>query len=55
MNTGGSCIIGDGSGGRFDMGNQVRAVFLTGFRQMNLESYPAGSALLAVMGIEIKG
>ena len=53
MNAGGSRIIGDGSGGRFDMGDQVRAVFLTGFRQMHLKSDPAGGALLAVMRIEI--
>ena len=55
MNAGRSRIVGDRSGGRFDMGDQVRAVFLTGFRQMNLKSHPTGGALLAVVSIEIIG
>lgn len=37
------------------MGNQVGAVFLTGFGQMDLEPYPTRGALLAVVGIEIIG
>src|SRR6266705_150754 len=46
MNGRRSCIIGDGCGRRFNMGDQMRAVFLTRFRQMDLEAYPTGRALL---------
>jgi hypothetical protein len=40
MNASGSCIIGDGSGRRFNMGDQMRAVFLARFRQMDASSLP---------------
>ena len=36
MDAGSSRIVGDRSRGRFNMGDQMWAVFLTGFRQMNL-------------------
>jgi hypothetical protein len=45
MDGGGSGIIGDRSGGCFDMGDEVWAVFLTGFGQMNLEPHPTGTLL----------
>ena len=53
MDAGSSRIVGDRSRGRFDMGDQVGTVFLTGFRQMNLKSHPADGVLFAVMRIEI--
>ncbi|SRR6266566_1159549 len=40
MNARGSCIIGDGSGRRFDMGDQMRAVLLTRFGEMNASILP---------------
>ena len=55
MNGCGSCIIGDGCRRRFHMGDQMRAVFLTRFGEMDLEAYPTGRALLTVMGIQIVG
>ena len=53
VDDGGSRIVGDGGRGRLDMGDQVWAVLLTGFRQVNLKAYPTGGALLAVMRVEI--
>lgn len=55
MDAGGSCIVGDRGRGRFDMGDQMRAVLLTSFRQMHLKPYPTGGALLAVVRIQIVG
>ena len=54
MNAGGSRVVRDGSGSRFDMRNQVRAVFLTGFRQMYLKSDPTGGTVLATLVIRSK-
>ena len=45
MDAGGSCIVGDKGRGRFDMGDQMRAVLLSGFRQMHLKPHPTGGAL----------
>jgi hypothetical protein len=50
-----SRIEGNRSGGRFDMGDQVRTVFFTAFGQMDLLSHPGGRALFAVMRLEIVG
>jgi len=45
MNGLGPGVVEDGSGGRVHMGDEVRAVFLTGLGQMDLEPHPAGGAL----------
>lgn len=50
----GSCVIGDGGGCRFHVGDQMRVVFLTRFREMDFEPDPAGGALLTVMGLETR-
>ena len=55
MDDGGSRIIGNRSGGRFNMGNEVRTAFFTGFGQMDLISHPGGAALFAVMRFDIVG
>jgi hypothetical protein len=54
MNGSGSCVIGEGSGSRFNMGDQVRAIFFTRFGKMDLEPYPAGRALFTGMGIKTR-
>ena len=50
MDSGCPRVVGDGSRGRFNMRNQVRAVFLTGFGEMNLEPHPTGGALRGSCG-----
>ena len=55
MNDGGSGIIGNRSGGRFDMGDQMRTAFFTGFGQMDLLAHPGGTALFTVMRLDIVG
>ncbi len=50
MDSGCPRVVGDGSRGRFNMRNQVRAVFLTGFGEMNLEAHPTGGALRGSCG-----
>ena len=40
MNGGGSGVIGDGSGSRFNMSDQMRAVFLTRFGEMDASILP---------------
>jgi hypothetical protein len=45
MDSGCPRVVGDGSRSRFHMRNQVRAVFLTGFSEMNLEAHPTGGGL----------
>jgi hypothetical protein len=54
MNGRGSCIIGDGCGRRFNMGDQMRAVLLTRFGEMDLEAYPTGRAFLTVMRMKTR-
>jgi hypothetical protein len=53
MDDGGSGIIGNRSGGRFDRCDQMRTPFFTGFRQMDLLAHPGGRALFAVMRLDI--
>jgi hypothetical protein len=55
MDDGGSRIIGNRSGGGFDMRDEVRTVFFTGFGQLDFIAHPGGTALFAVMCLSILG
>ena len=55
MNHGGSGIIGNRSGGGFDMRDQMRTVFFAGFGQMDFIANPGGTALFTVMRLDIIG
>ncbi len=47
--------VGGGGGRGFDVGDERRAVILTGFGEMDLVPDPGGRALLGVMGVQIVG
>jgi hypothetical protein len=55
MNERCSRIIGNRSGGGFDMRDQMRTPFFTRFGQMDLLAHPGRAALFAVMRLDIVG
>ena len=55
VDLGGRCAIGRRAYGRLDVGDQVREVIVTGFRDVHFVAHPLGGVLAGIVGVEVVG